>query len=160
MPSLLSVNVGLPRDVEWNGKVVHTAIWKSPVSRRVVARRLNLDGERRRRGDRIGGLSRDRLHVRDDTAPRGDSAPGSRHPRRGHAGVRASRFPPAQERLRPSSLSRKGRASKSQTPHKSPRLNSLPAPVDPPSTEIPPLADLPAERRDRYEVVVIPKHQR
>jgi hypothetical protein len=31
MTRLLSVNVGLPRDVSWEGKVVHTAIWKSPV---------------------------------------------------------------------------------------------------------------------------------
>ena len=28
MPRLLSVNVGLPRDVTWNGKTVRTAIWK------------------------------------------------------------------------------------------------------------------------------------
>jgi ferredoxin-NADP reductase/MOSC domain-containing protein YiiM/ferredoxin len=39
------VNVGLPRDVEWQGKVVHTAIWKRPVAGRVMARRLNLDGD-------------------------------------------------------------------------------------------------------------------
>ena len=31
MSSLISVNVGLPRDVEWQGKVVRTAIWKRPV---------------------------------------------------------------------------------------------------------------------------------
>ena len=31
MPRLLSVNVGLPRDVTWNGKTVRTAVWKSPV---------------------------------------------------------------------------------------------------------------------------------
>ena len=31
MPKLLSVNVGLPRDVAWNGKTVRTAVWKSPV---------------------------------------------------------------------------------------------------------------------------------
>jgi hypothetical protein len=31
MPRLLSVNVGLPREVTWNGKTVRTAIWKSPV---------------------------------------------------------------------------------------------------------------------------------
>jgi ferredoxin-NADP reductase/MOSC domain-containing protein YiiM/ferredoxin len=42
---LISVNVGLPRDVEWQGRVVHTAIWKRPVSHRVMARRLNLDGD-------------------------------------------------------------------------------------------------------------------
>ncbi|HEX4487365.1 MAG TPA: MOSC and FAD-binding oxidoreductase domain-containing protein [Terriglobales bacterium] len=43
--SLISVNVGLPRDIEWEGKVVHTAVWKRPVSARVMARRLNLDGD-------------------------------------------------------------------------------------------------------------------
>ncbi len=45
MPKLLSVNVGLPREIAWQGKVVRTAIWKSPVSGRVAARRLNLDGD-------------------------------------------------------------------------------------------------------------------
>jgi ferredoxin-NADP reductase/MOSC domain-containing protein YiiM len=43
--SVVSVNVGLPRDVEWQGKLVHTGIWKSPVAGRVMARRLNLDGD-------------------------------------------------------------------------------------------------------------------
>jgi ferredoxin-NADP reductase/MOSC domain-containing protein YiiM len=43
--TLLSVNVGLPRDVAWNGRVVHTGIWKTPVSGPVMARRLNLDGD-------------------------------------------------------------------------------------------------------------------
>jgi ferredoxin-NADP reductase/MOSC domain-containing protein YiiM/ferredoxin len=45
MPRLLSVNVGLPRDIEWGGKVVRTAIRKDSVSYRVFARRLNLDGD-------------------------------------------------------------------------------------------------------------------
>jgi len=44
MPRLLSVNVGLPRDVTWNGKIVYTAIWKSPVDRRTV-RKLNIVGD-------------------------------------------------------------------------------------------------------------------
>jgi ferredoxin-NADP reductase/MOSC domain-containing protein YiiM/ferredoxin len=43
--SVVSVNVGLPRDVEWQGKVVHTAVWKKSVPGRVMARRLNLDGD-------------------------------------------------------------------------------------------------------------------
>jgi ferredoxin-NADP reductase/MOSC domain-containing protein YiiM/ferredoxin len=43
--TLISVNVGLPGDVEWQGKVVHTAIWKRRVAGRVMARRLNLDGD-------------------------------------------------------------------------------------------------------------------
>ena len=27
-----SVNVGLPRDIAWQGKTVHTAVWKEPVA--------------------------------------------------------------------------------------------------------------------------------
>ncbi len=42
---LLSVNVGLPRDIHWRGRVVHTAIWKQPVAGRCRVRRLNLDGD-------------------------------------------------------------------------------------------------------------------
>jgi ferredoxin-NADP reductase/MOSC domain-containing protein YiiM len=45
MPRLLSVNVGLPRDVTWNGKTVHTAIWKSPVEGRTMVRTLNIVGD-------------------------------------------------------------------------------------------------------------------
>ncbi|OLT15813.1 sulfurase [Pseudonocardia sp. CNS-139] len=44
-PSVLSVNVGLPKDVAWQGRTVHTGIWKSPVAGPVTARRLNLDGD-------------------------------------------------------------------------------------------------------------------
>jgi ferredoxin-NADP reductase/MOSC domain-containing protein YiiM len=45
MPRLLSVNVGLPRDVTWNGKTVRTAIWKSPVEGRQMVRKLNIVGD-------------------------------------------------------------------------------------------------------------------
>jgi MOSC domain-containing protein YiiM/ferredoxin-NADP reductase/ferredoxin len=45
MARLVSVNVGLPRDVDWHGRTVHTAIWKSPVPGRCRARRLNLEGD-------------------------------------------------------------------------------------------------------------------
>ena len=45
MPRLLSVNVGLPRDVTWNGKTVRTSVWKSPVDGRRMVRRLNLQGD-------------------------------------------------------------------------------------------------------------------
>lgn len=45
MSSLISVNVGLPRDVEWQGRVVHTAVWKRPISGRVHVRRFNIDGD-------------------------------------------------------------------------------------------------------------------
>ena len=42
---LVSVNVGLPRDISWKGKTVHTAIWKNPVPGRCAVRRLNLEGD-------------------------------------------------------------------------------------------------------------------
>ena len=45
MARLLSVNVGLPRDVTWNGKTVQTAVWKSPVNGRRMVRKLNIDGD-------------------------------------------------------------------------------------------------------------------
>lgn len=45
MSVVLSVNVGLPRDVEWRGRIVRTAIWKEPVQGRVFAGRLNLAGD-------------------------------------------------------------------------------------------------------------------
>ena len=45
MTRLLSVNVGLPRDIEWKGRTVHTGIWKDPVRGRCRVRRLNLDGD-------------------------------------------------------------------------------------------------------------------
>jgi ferredoxin-NADP reductase/MOSC domain-containing protein YiiM/ferredoxin len=45
VPKLLSVNVGLPRDVTWNGKTVRTGIWKSPVADRTMVRKLNIAGD-------------------------------------------------------------------------------------------------------------------
>ncbi|SDO70177.1 MOSC domain-containing protein YiiM [Nakamurella panacisegetis] len=45
MATLLSVNVGRPRDIAWNSRTVHTGIWKRPVDGPVMARRLNLDGD-------------------------------------------------------------------------------------------------------------------
>jgi ferredoxin-NADP reductase/MOSC domain-containing protein YiiM/ferredoxin len=45
MAQLLSVNVGLPRDIEWKGHTVHTGIWKNPVDGRCRVGRLNLDGD-------------------------------------------------------------------------------------------------------------------
>ncbi len=43
---LLSLNVGLPREVSWNGQKVRTGIFKEPVEGAVMLRRLNLDGDR------------------------------------------------------------------------------------------------------------------
>ena len=42
---LLSVNVGLPREVEWNGTTVRSAIWKEPVTGARMVRRINVDGD-------------------------------------------------------------------------------------------------------------------
>jgi ferredoxin-NADP reductase/MOSC domain-containing protein YiiM len=52
MSRLLSVNVGLPRDVAWNGKTVRTAVWKSPVTGRRMVRKLDIDGDAQ--GDLVG----------------------------------------------------------------------------------------------------------
>src|SRR5262249_17503040 len=45
MARLLSINVGLPKDIDWHGRKVHTAIWKAPVQGRRIVRRLNIDGD-------------------------------------------------------------------------------------------------------------------
>jgi len=46
IPGVVSVNVGLPRVVEWRGDLVSTGIFKESVAGRVAVRRLNLDGDR------------------------------------------------------------------------------------------------------------------
>ncbi len=43
---VVSVNVGLPREVVWNGLSVKTGIFKEPVDGRVRVRKLNIDGDR------------------------------------------------------------------------------------------------------------------
>ena len=43
--NIISVNVGLPREVEWNGKTVTTGIFKAPVHGSVEVRTLNLEGD-------------------------------------------------------------------------------------------------------------------
>ena len=45
MARLLSVNVGLPRDILWKGRTVHTGIWKNPVHGRCCVGTLNLEGD-------------------------------------------------------------------------------------------------------------------
>ena len=44
-PVLLSVNVGLPRNVPWQGQTVYAGIWKHPVDGPAMVRRLNIDGD-------------------------------------------------------------------------------------------------------------------
>src|SRR3954453_10489638 len=50
--SLVSVNVGMPRDVSWQGKTVFTGVWKQPVTGPQRVGRLNIDGDGQ--GDRGG----------------------------------------------------------------------------------------------------------
>jgi ferredoxin-NADP reductase/MOSC domain-containing protein YiiM len=45
LAKLVSVNVGLPQDVEWRGQRVHTGIWKRAVDGPRAVRRLNVDGD-------------------------------------------------------------------------------------------------------------------
>lgn len=42
---LLSVNVGRPREIDWQGKTVRSAIWKDPVDGPQMVRRINIDGD-------------------------------------------------------------------------------------------------------------------
>jgi ferredoxin-NADP reductase/MOSC domain-containing protein YiiM len=44
-PTLLSVNVGLPKNVAWQGRTVYTGVWKHPVDGPAMVRRLNIDGD-------------------------------------------------------------------------------------------------------------------
>src|SRR6059058_649982 len=55
---ILSVNVGLPREVTWQGKLVTTGIFKDPVQGRVMMRRLNLDGDQQADLTVHGGVSK------------------------------------------------------------------------------------------------------
>jgi MOSC domain-containing protein YiiM len=43
--NVISINVGLPRDVEWRGQIVQTSIFKEPVAGTVKVRHLNIDGD-------------------------------------------------------------------------------------------------------------------
>jgi len=45
MPKLLSVNVSLPKEIDFKGKIIRTGIIKEPVKGRVKVRTLNLDGD-------------------------------------------------------------------------------------------------------------------
>jgi len=55
---LLSVNMGLPRDIEWKGKVVRTSIFKTPVDGPVRVARLNLEGDQQSDLSVHGGIDK------------------------------------------------------------------------------------------------------
>ena len=55
---VVSVNVGLPRELNWQGKVVTTGIFKEPVNGRIMLRTLNLDGDRQADLNVHGGVDK------------------------------------------------------------------------------------------------------
>jgi MOSC domain-containing protein YiiM len=55
---VLSVNVGLPREVTWQGKRVTTGIFKEPIRGRLMMRTLNLDGDQQADLRVHGGVSK------------------------------------------------------------------------------------------------------
>jgi MOSC domain-containing protein YiiM len=55
---LLSINVGLPREIDWRGKTVLTSIFKTPVSGRIRVTRLNLDGDQQSDLSVHGGIDK------------------------------------------------------------------------------------------------------
>lgn len=46
MPKILSVNVSLPKEIDFEGQKVTTGIFKEPVEGRIMLRTLNLDGDK------------------------------------------------------------------------------------------------------------------
>ena len=67
MGRLLSVNVGMPRTVQWRGRRVYTGIWKAPVEGRVMVRRLNIDGDGQGDLSGHGGEQRAVMVYQDDS---------------------------------------------------------------------------------------------
>src|ERR1700682_396661 len=55
---ILSVNLGLPREVTWQRKIVTTGIFKEPVKDPVMLRTLNLEGDRQADLTVHGGVSK------------------------------------------------------------------------------------------------------
>lgn len=55
---LVSVNVGLPREVDWQGEKVLTSIWKAPLQGSVMVRTLNLEGDRQSDSSVHGGIDK------------------------------------------------------------------------------------------------------
>ena len=55
---ILSVHVGLPRKIEWQGKIVRTSIFKRPVEGPVRVTKLNLDGDQQSDLSVHGGIDK------------------------------------------------------------------------------------------------------
>jgi MOSC domain-containing protein YiiM len=57
-PSVVSVNVAVPREIEWLGRHATTSIWKEPVAGRVRVGRLNLAGDEQAEPRFHGGVDK------------------------------------------------------------------------------------------------------
>jgi MOSC domain-containing protein YiiM len=55
---LLSINVGLPREIEWRGRTIETSIYKAPVAGCVRVGKLNLEGDKQSDLSVHGGLEK------------------------------------------------------------------------------------------------------
>jgi len=58
MPGLLSINVGVPREVSYRGQTVMTSIWKDPVEGRVPVRGVNVAGDQQADLEVHGGVDK------------------------------------------------------------------------------------------------------
>src|SRR5262245_42573118 len=57
-PALVSVNVGVPREVSYRGKSVRTSIWKEPVDGRIPVRGVNVAGDEQADLEVHGGVDK------------------------------------------------------------------------------------------------------
>jgi hypothetical protein len=109
---LLSVNVGLPRNVPWQDKTVYTGIWKYPVDGPAMARRLNIDGDGQ--GDTNGhnGEQRAVLVYQIQSCRHW-----ARYIRRDDRGLRAVRREPDRGHLLPAARRSAGEPANRETPY-------------------------------------------
>src|SRR6266581_4921584 len=71
---VVSINVGLPREVRWHGKTILTSIFKAPVEGSVKVRHLNLEGDRQSDLAVHGGADKAVYVYPAETYPGGPSA--------------------------------------------------------------------------------------
>ena len=55
---VVSLNVGLPREMEWQGRTVRTSIFKTPADRRLPVTTLNLEGDQQADLSVHGGVAK------------------------------------------------------------------------------------------------------
>jgi hypothetical protein len=73
---LLSVNVGLPRNVAWAGKTIRTAIWKEPVDGPSVVRKINFDADDQATGRPMAASTAPCSSTRSSRTPTGGNSSG------------------------------------------------------------------------------------